>query len=108
MYKYIPKKIYIYGISCCSPELNNIFTPVYDIERLGFYLISCPEKADIIIISGKLTVEDTKYLKNLLAKKTKIKLIAIGNCHLENFKFDMACLGCPPRPESIIDTLLEL
>lgn len=103
----IPKRLYIYGHSCCSPELNNIFTPVYDIERLGFYLVDSPQKADIILISGKLNKQDKLLIENL-RQNTRKKLIAIGNCHLDDFKFDLAAIGCPPRPETIIDTLLEV
>ena len=97
------KTIYLAGLSCCSTEATAIFNSVYDIERLGYKKTDNLKNADIILIVGPTR-------KNELSKidTKRQKLIAIGNCQIEKHKFNTASLGCPPRPETIISTILGL
>ena len=103
--KFTPKRVFIYGSSCCLPEINTLFLPTYDLERLSFYLVSSPKNADIIIIAGELFDKEQEELKILSSQNKKI--IAVGNCQIKRNTFDFASVGCPPRPETIIETILE-
>ena len=47
----------------CDIELVSVLTPRYDAERLGFRLTGTPRQADIVVVSGPITLQTRKEWK---------------------------------------------
>lgn len=111
----------------CDIELLASITPRYDVERLGVRLQSSPRHADILVVTGPVTLQSRERLKRIYEQMPNPKyVIALGSCALSGGVFagcynvvghvdtvipvDVYVAGCPPRPEAIIQgitTLLE-
>ncbi len=46
-------------------ELNNLSTPYYDVERFGISFVASPRHADVLIVTGAITLN-----MEIAAKKT--------------------------------------
>ena len=92
-------------------------------ERFGVKLVSSPRHADILLVTGPVTRQSLKTLKNAYEATPNPKLVvAIGNCacgggiYHDSFTVlggvdvvistDVYLPGCPPRPEALIYGLL--
>jgi len=106
-------------------ELNNLSTPYYDVERFGITFVASPRHADILIVTGAITLN-----MEIAAKKTYDAMpspkfvIAVGDdacgCGIQNesyavlggadkiFNVDLKIPGNPPSPKEIIRGLLSL
>ena len=70
--KSMRKSPWIYHInagSCngCDIELVSVLTPRYDAERFGFHLTGTPRQADIVVVSGPITMQSVDRLIRTLA-----------------------------------------
>jgi len=107
------KQIYFLECSCCSPELQNLFTSKYDPERLKLTRTHNLHEADILILSGFIPEHVLRKLEEKFHKlEKKPKVIALGGCasrkgplKAPQTRLPVAVYipGCPPRPETIID-----
>ena len=68
----------------CDIELVAVLTPRYDAERYGFRLTGSPRHADIVVVSGPITMQSRDRL---------IRTLSVG--------------GCTPKPEAIIAALAK-
>jgi Ni,Fe-hydrogenase III small subunit len=108
----------------CDIELLALFTPRYDVERFGVKLTGTPRHADILLITGPMTLQAKKRALQVYAQIPEPKIVvAVGACPQSCNVFknsdsvvgpvakyipvDMNIAGCPPRPQAIIAGLLQ-
>lgn len=111
--------------NACEMEMNALTNPVYDIERFGIHIAASPRHADALVVTGPVTVNMERALKDVYKHTPDPKLvIALGDCAINCGLFkdsyavtgpverhvpvDVRIPGCPPRPETIIQVLQEL
>ena len=103
----------------CDIELVSILTPRYDAERLGFRLAESPRQADIVVVSGPITMQTRDRLVRVLSQVPEPRVVlSLGSCPRSCNVFkgsyavagpldryttvDVSIAGCPPKPEAII------
>ncbi len=106
-------------------ELVNLTTPHYDIERFGIGVVASPRHADILVVTGPVTLNMIIALKQAYNCTPNPKLvIALGDdaCGIGVFKdsygvvgsvdkvipVDVKIPGNPPTPTEILKGLLAL
>jgi Ni,Fe-hydrogenase III small subunit len=104
-------------------ELNNLSTPYYDIERFGISFVASPRHADIMVITGAVTLNmELAVLKTYEAMPSPKFVIAVGDdaCNGGIFQdsyavrggadkvihVDLKIPGNPPSPHEILKGLL--
>ena len=109
----------------CEMEMNALMNPVYDAERFGIHVAASPRHADALVVTGPVTVNMEKALKDVHQATPDPKIvIALGDCACDCGMFkgsyavtgpvdrhipvDVKIPGCPPRPAEILDGLLRL
>ncbi len=112
---------------CCADEMLNVLGCRYDVERFGCLPQAEPKQADLLIISGAVTLQMRPHLKaayeSMLFPKS---VMAVGACACSGGIFppevsysvvfgvdeilpvDVYVPGCPPRPEAIMNGILKL
>ncbi len=109
----------------CDIEILAMFTPLYDVERLGIKLQGSPRHADVLVVTGPVTRQARERLLRIYEQMPDPKfVISVGSCSISGGVFD-GCYnvvgsvdeiipvdvyipGCPPRPEAIIDGVVQL
>ncbi|WP_237153110.1 NADH-quinone oxidoreductase subunit B family protein [Oryzibacter oryziterrae] len=104
----------------CDVEMAvTALIPRYDVERLGCQYCGSPKHADIVLISGPLTVRVKDAVLRLYEEIPDPKVtVAVGVCPISGGIFresyavlapidqyipiDVNVPGCPPRPQAII------
>jgi Ni,Fe-hydrogenase III small subunit len=106
-------------------ECNNLGTPYYDIERFGVSFVASPKHADIMLVTGAVTINmETAVLKTYEVMPSPKLVIAVGDdaCDGGIFKgtygvrggvdkilpVDIKIPGNPPSPTTIMSGLLGL
>ncbi|MGN0969827.1 MAG: NADH-quinone oxidoreductase subunit B family protein, partial [Evtepia sp.] len=59
----------------CDIELVSVLTPRYDAERLGFRLTGTPRQADIVVVSGPITLQTRDRLVRTLAQVPEPRVV---------------------------------
>jgi len=97
----------------------------YDLSRLGSEFVRfTPRQADMLIVSGTVTYKQAPILKRIYEQMMEPKwVISMGACACSGGFYDCYCTlpgidhvipvdvyigGCPPRPEAVIDAVMEL
>lgn len=112
------------GCNGCDIEIVSTLAPRYDIEQYGIYVHNNPREADVLVITGPVTLPWEKRLVEIYEKTPEPKIvIAVGACALSCgiFKEGHVCgpadkiipvdaklPGCPPRPSEIIEAILKV
>ncbi len=108
----------------CDIETLACLTPVYDVERFGVVNVGNPKHADILMVTGTVNHRNKHVLKKIYDQIPDPKaVIAIGACGLSGGIFreaynvvggidkvipvDVYVYGCPPKPEAIIDGVVQ-
>ena len=104
----------------CDVEMaTTALIPRYDVERLGCQYCGSPKHADIVLISGPLTVRVKDAVLRMYEEIPDPKVtVAVGVCPISGGIFresyavlapidqyipiDVNVPGCPPRPQAII------
>ncbi|RJO63179.1 MAG: NADH-quinone oxidoreductase subunit NuoB [Dehalococcoidia bacterium] len=106
-------------------ELNNLSTPYYDVERFGITFVASPRHADVIAITGAVTLAMAEAVKKTYDAMPQPGLVvAVGDdaCGVGILKGSYAVLGGadkvlpvdvkipgnPPTPEEIMRGLVAL
>jgi len=106
-------------------ELNNLATAYYDIERFGVTFVASPKHADVMVITGAVTLNmELAVLKTYDVMPSPKLVIAVGDdaCDGGIFKntyavrggadkvvpVDIKIPGNPPSPHTIMLGLLAL
>ena len=108
----------------CDIEIINALTPKFDVERFGILLEGSPRHADILVVTGPLTKQTAARVKRIYEQTPNPKVVvAVGTCaasggifrdsyHIDGpvekiIPVDVYVLGCPPRPQAIIDGIVK-
>lgn len=108
----------------CDIELVSVLTPRYDAERLGFRLTGTPRQADIVVVSGPITLQTRDRLVRTLSQVPEPRVVvSLGSCPrsgnvfkgsyaidgpLEKYTHvDVSVGGCTPKPEAIVAALAK-
>jgi NADH-quinone oxidoreductase B subunit len=109
----------------CDIEILATLTPRYDLERFGVKLQGSPRHADVLVCTGPVTRLARQRLLRVYEQMPDPKfVIAVGSCGISSGVFhgcynivgsitevipvDVLVPGCPPRPEAIIDGVVQL
>jgi NADH-quinone oxidoreductase B subunit len=113
------------GCNGCDIELVAALTPKFDVERFGIRLQGSPRHADVLAVTGPVTMQIKDRLTRVYEQTPEPKkVVAIGACALTGspfkdcynvnggidtlFHVDAYIPGCPPKPEAIIDGIAKL
>lgn len=115
-----------FGLACCAIEMMATAASHYDLDRFGIIPRPSPRQADVIIISGTVTLKMATRIKRLYEQMPDPKyVISMGSCsncggpywehgyHVLKgvdrvVPVDVYVPGCPPRPEALLEGLLKL
>ena len=113
------------GISCCAIEMMSAVDPKYDLSRFGSEVMRfSPRQSDLMIVAGTVTYKMAKVVRKIYDQMPDPKwVIAMGACTSSGGMYrsysvvqgidqflpvDVYTAGCPPRPENLINALLEI
>lgn len=109
----------------CDIEVTPLLCPRYDGEQIGLQIHGTPKHADILVISGTLTVRSRPAVLDIYHQMPSPKaVVAIGSCPASGnvfadsplvlgeslealFPVDVWVPGCPPRPQLILDGIAK-
>ena len=115
-----------FGLACCAIEMMATGASHFDLDRFGMFFRPSPRQADVMIVSGTVTLKMAPILRRLYEQMPEPKyVISMGSCantggpywrygyHVlkgvdQIVPVDVYVPGCPPRPEALIDGILEL
>ncbi|MBI3900371.1 MAG: formate hydrogenlyase [Gammaproteobacteria bacterium] len=107
----------------CELEIHALNNPRYNIEGLGIKFVASPRHADMLLVTGPVSVHMEVALKRTYEATADPKLvIAIGDCGADGGVFgecyasrgrianvipvDVVVPGCPPTPTAILQGII--
>ena len=109
----------------CELEIHALNNVYHDLERFGLRFTASPRHADLLLVSGPVTVNMRVALERTWAATPDPKwVIAVGACAADGGIFagsyaveggvkdvvpvDLTIAGCPPNPRQLLAGLLAL
>ncbi len=107
----------------CEVEIGGLAGPVYDMEQFGLHFVASPRHADLLLVTGPVTLNMAVPLRRTWEATPAPKLVvAIGDCARTCGVFrgsyavagsvdqiipvDAWVDGCPPEPTDILRGIL--
>jgi len=114
-----------FATSCCGIEFMATMGSDYDLARFGAERPSfSPRQSDMLLVMGTIAKKMAPVLKQVYVQMAEPRwVIAIGACASSGGIFDTYSVlqgideiipvdvyvpGCPPRPEAILDGIMQL
>ena len=114
-----------FGTACCAIEFMGTVSSVFDISRFGAELVRfSPRQADLIIVAGTINYKMAPILKRIYDQMCEPRwVVAMGVCASSGGFYDNYCTlqgidkiipvdyyiaGCPPRPEAVLQAVMDL
>lgn len=117
-----------FGLACCAIEMMATGASRFDLARFGAEVFRpSPRQCDVMIVAGTINKKMAPAVKTLYDQMPEPKwVIAMGNCAISGGPFvfegqyavvegadkflpvDVYIPGCPPRPEALIEGILQL
>lgn len=115
----------MYCTGCCAIELPQAMTSRYDMERLGMGPMATPRQADVLLVTGYLSVKTLRRLIYAYEQMSEPKyLVAFGPCTINGglyydshavinqldqyLPIDIYVAGCMPKPEAVMNGFQDL
>jgi Ni,Fe-hydrogenase III small subunit len=109
----------------CELEIQMLNSIVYDLERLGLRFVASPRHADVLLVTGPVTLNMRDALLRTAAATPEPKwVVAVGDCAIDGGVFkgsyaitggidavlsvDLVIRGCPPTPARMLEGLRAL
>lgn len=109
----------------CELEIHALANPYYDLERFGFRFVASPRHADVLLVTGPVTLNMAEALTRAWRATPDPKwVIAAGDCACTGGIFaggyatigavdkvipvDVRIPGCPPTPNQLLTGLRAL
>lgn len=114
-----------FATSCCGIEFMATMASHYDLGRFGAERLSfSPRQADLLMVMGTISKKMGPILRQVYEQMAEPKwVLSVGACASSGGIFDTYSVlqgidriipvdvyvpGCPPRPEQIIDGILQI
>jgi NADH-quinone oxidoreductase subunit B len=116
-----------FGLACCAIEMMATGASRYDLDRFGASVFrASPRQCDLMIVAGTVSIKMASRVKRLYDQMPEPKyVLAMGSCATSGGPYwehgyhvlkgvdrvvpvDVYVPGCPPRPEALIDGVLQL
>lgn len=114
-----------FGLACCAIEMMATAAPKFDIARFGAEVFrASPRQSDLMIVAGRVSVKMAPVLRQVYDQMSEPKwVISMGACATSSGVYNNYALvqgvdqivpvdiyipGCPPRPEQVIQAIMEL
>lgn len=113
------------GCNGCDVQVLECLVPRYRLADLNVEVVSNPEEANVLILTGGVNIKGKEELIKTYEKINPPKIvIAVGNCALTKEIFDKGypmvgppdqivpvnfyIPGCPPRPQAIVKAVAQI
>ena len=114
-----------FATSCCGIEFMATMGSNYDLARFGMERMSfSPRQADLLIVAGTISKKLAPVLKKVYEQMSEPRwVLSVGACASSGGIFDTYSVlqgidrvipvdvyvpGCPPRPEQILDGIMNI
>ena len=114
-----------FGLACCAIEMMAAGTSRFDLSRFGMEVFrASPRQADLMIVAGRVSQKMAPVVRQVYDQMPEPKwVLSMGVCASSGGMFnnyaivqgvdhivpvDIYLPGCPPRPEMLINAILEL
>jgi NADH-quinone oxidoreductase subunit B len=114
-----------FATACCGIELMAVGASRFDIARFGAEAMRfSPRQCDLMIVAGRVVMKMVPVMQRVWLQMPEPKwCISMGACASSGGVFDTYCTvqgidrfipvdiyipGCPPRPEQILQAIIDL
>ena len=109
----------------CELEIHALNNVYFDVERFGIHFVDSPRHADVLIVTGPVSLHMEAALRRTYEATADPKwVVAVGDCGVCGGEFgvsyascgavnnvipvDLTIPGCPPTPQALLQGLLRL